>query len=102
MISFAARLRVPAHAETADRSRPFAFFHAALDVFITSSVAGSIANVMGALLTIGTLLLVPLVGRENVSGRDRVSEYRHNTSSSYATESRRRVGSFPTPVPRAS
>lgn len=51
-----------------------ALFHAALDVFITSPIATALPNVMGALLTVGTLLLVPIFGRENLSGRARVIE----------------------------
>jgi hypothetical protein len=36
-----------------------ALFHAALDIFIGSPVATAVPNVMGALLTLGTLLLNP-------------------------------------------
>jgi membrane protease YdiL (CAAX protease family) len=49
-----------------------ALFHAALDVFITSPVAPALPNVMGALLTIGTIVLIPVFGRENLSRRPRV------------------------------
>ena len=39
-----------------------ALFHAALDIFIGSPVAAAVPNVMGALLTVGTLLLIPTLG----------------------------------------
>jgi uncharacterized protein len=51
-----------------------ALFHAALDVFITSPVAAQLPNVMGALLTVGTLLLIPVFGRQDLSRRPRVIE----------------------------
>ena len=53
-----------------------ALFHAALDIFMTSPVVSSdfLPNIMGALLTIGTLLLIPVFGRENLSRRPRVVE----------------------------
>jgi hypothetical protein len=49
-----------------------ALFHAALDVFITSPVAPALPNAMGALLTIGTIILIPVFGRENLSRLPRV------------------------------
>ena len=51
-----------------------ALFHAVLDIFIGSPVAAPLPNVMGALLTVGTLLLIPVFGRENLSRRPRVIE----------------------------
>jgi membrane protease YdiL (CAAX protease family) len=51
-----------------------ALFHAALDIFISSPVAAPLPNVMGALLTVGTLLLIPVSGRRNLSWRPRVME----------------------------
>ena len=51
-----------------------ALFHAALAIFFTSPVApgNALPNVMGALLTMGTLLLIPVFGRTNLSRRSRV------------------------------
>jgi hypothetical protein len=51
-----------------------ALFHASLDIFINSPVAAPLPNVMGALLTVGTILLIPVFGRQNLSGRTRVIE----------------------------
>ena len=51
-----------------------ALFHAALDIFITSPIAPELPNLMGALLTVGTLLLIPVVGRHDLSRRPRVIE----------------------------
>jgi membrane protease YdiL (CAAX protease family) len=51
-----------------------AFFHAALDIFIGSPVAAQLPNVMGALLTVGTLLLIPVYARTNLSRQHRVVE----------------------------
>jgi hypothetical protein len=48
--------------------------HAGIDVFITSPVAASLPNVMGALLAVGTALLIPAFGSENLSRRPRVVE----------------------------
>jgi membrane protease YdiL (CAAX protease family) len=42
-----------------------AIFHAALDIFIGSPVAAAVPNVMGALLTVGTLLLIPTLRHES-------------------------------------
>jgi len=50
-----------------------ALFHAALDVFMSSPVAPGIENVMGALLTIGTVLIVPTFGAESLSRRGKVN-----------------------------
>jgi len=49
-----------------------AFFHAALDIFIGSPIAAELPNVMGALLTVGTLLLIPVFGRQDLSRHLRV------------------------------
>jgi membrane protease YdiL (CAAX protease family) len=49
-----------------------ALFHAVLDIFITSPVAPDLQSVMGALLTIGTLLLIPVFGAENLARRPRI------------------------------
>jgi hypothetical protein len=46
-----------------------AFLHAALDIFMTPSVSPQLPNVMGALLTTGTLLLIPIVGSLNLARR---------------------------------
>jgi hypothetical protein len=43
-------------------------------IFITSPVAAQLPNVMGALLTVGTLLLIPVFGSQNLSRRPRVIE----------------------------
>jgi uncharacterized protein len=51
-----------------------ASFHAALDIFITSPVSPYVPNVMGALLTIGAVGLVPVVGSEHLARRPRVIE----------------------------
>jgi len=51
-----------------------ALFHAALDVFMTSPVAPGIENVMGALLTIGAVLIVPVFGAESLSKRGKVTD----------------------------
>jgi uncharacterized protein len=51
-----------------------ALFHAALDIFISSPVAPPLPNVMGALLTVGTLLLILIVGRRDLSRRSRIIE----------------------------
>lgn len=51
-----------------------ALFHASLDVFTTSPVAPDLPNAMGALLTIGALLIIPVFGRENLARRPRVVE----------------------------
>jgi membrane protease YdiL (CAAX protease family) len=51
-----------------------ALFHAALDIFISSPVAAPLPNVMGALLTVGTLVLIPVLGRLDLSRRPRVVE----------------------------
>ena len=48
-----------------------ALFHAALDIFIASPVAAELPNVMGALLTVGTLLLIPVFGRQNLARQPR-------------------------------
>jgi uncharacterized protein len=53
-----------------------ALFHAALDIFMMSPVAPSLVNVMGAILTMGTVLLIPIFGRESLSRRPRVVEPR--------------------------
>ena len=47
---------------------------AALDIFFTSPVAAQLPNVMGALLTVGTLSLIPVFGRQNLARRPRVVE----------------------------
>ena len=54
-----------------------ALFHAALDVFITSPVTAALPTVMGALLTVGTLLLIPVFGGENLARPRRVIEHHH-------------------------
>jgi len=51
-----------------------AIFHGVLDVFMTSPVAPQIATVMGAILTVGTIVLVPLFGATNLARRPRVTE----------------------------
>lgn len=51
-----------------------ALFHALLDIFISSPVAAPLPNVMGALLTVGTLLLIPISGSRDLSRRPRVIE----------------------------
>jgi membrane protease YdiL (CAAX protease family) len=51
-----------------------ALFDAALDIFISSPVAAPVPNVMGALLTVGTLVLIPVLGRRDLSRRPRVVE----------------------------
>jgi membrane protease YdiL (CAAX protease family) len=51
-----------------------ALFHAALDVFMTSPVAPGIEKVMGALLTIGAALIVPVYGAESLSRRGKVTD----------------------------
>jgi hypothetical protein len=51
-----------------------ALFHAALDIFISSPVAAPLPNVMGALLTVGALLVIPVFGRRDLSRRPRVIE----------------------------
>ena len=51
-----------------------ALFHAALDIFISSPVAAPLPNVMGALLTVSTLLLIPVSGRRDLSWGPRVIE----------------------------
>jgi uncharacterized protein len=51
-----------------------ALFHAALDIFISSPVAAPLPNVMGALLTVGTLLLILISGRRDLSWRSRITE----------------------------
>jgi hypothetical protein len=51
-----------------------ALFHAALDVFMTSPVAPGIEKVMGALLTIGAALIVPVDGAESLSRRGKVAD----------------------------
>jgi membrane protease YdiL (CAAX protease family) len=53
-----------------------ALFHGALDIFITSPVAPELQSVMGALLTIGTLLLIPVFGAENLAQGQRIVEHR--------------------------
>jgi membrane protease YdiL (CAAX protease family) len=50
-----------------------ALFHGALDIFMMSPVAPGLTNVMGALLTVGTLLLIPVFGRQNLARRPRVT-----------------------------
>lgn len=50
-----------------------AFFHASLDVFMTASVSPQLPGTMGALLTIGTLALVPVLGPRNLAFRLRVT-----------------------------
>jgi hypothetical protein len=50
-----------------------AFFHAAIDIFMTSLVSPYVPNVMGAMLTIGALALIPVFGTQNLA-RDRVVE----------------------------
>ena len=51
-----------------------ALFHAALDIFIASPVSGQLASVMGALLTLGTLALIPTFGAENLARKPRIVE----------------------------
>ena len=51
-----------------------AFFHAPLDVFMTPSASLHLVSVMGALLTVGALVLVPLVGSQHLALRVRVIE----------------------------
>ena len=51
-----------------------ALFHAVLDIFISSPVAAPLPNVMGALLTVGTLLLIPISRRRDLSWRPRIIE----------------------------
>lgn len=51
-----------------------AIFHAVLDIYFTSPVAVALPNVMGALLTVGALLLIPVFGRVNLAWRPRVVE----------------------------
>lgn len=48
-------------------------FHAVLDILITSPVAPDIQSVMGALLTIGTLFVIPMFGAENLARRPRIT-----------------------------
>jgi membrane protease YdiL (CAAX protease family) len=50
-----------------------ALFHGALDIFMMSPVAPGLTNVMGALLTVGTLLLIPVFGHQNLARRPRVT-----------------------------
>lgn len=50
-----------------------AFFHAALDIFMTSPVSPQLPNAMGALLTIGTVPLIPIVGPQHLARRQRVT-----------------------------
>ena len=57
-----------------------ALFHAVLDVYFVSPVAKTLPNVMGALLTVGTLLLIPVFGRENLARWPRVMESREGES----------------------
>jgi hypothetical protein len=49
-------------------------FHAALDIFITSPVSPNPPNVMGVLLTIGTIVLIPIVGTQHLAVTPRVTE----------------------------
>jgi hypothetical protein len=49
-----------------------ALFHATLDIFISSPVAATLPNLMGALLTVGALLLIPVFGHRELSRRPRV------------------------------
>ena len=51
-----------------------AIFHGVLDIFMTSPVAPYVATAMGAILTIGTIALVPLFGPSNLARRARVTE----------------------------
>jgi hypothetical protein len=51
-----------------------ALFHGALDIFINSPVAAGVPNVMGAVLTIGTLLVIPVFGPEDLAKTPRVFE----------------------------
>jgi len=51
-----------------------ALLHASLDIFITSPVAPALPNVMGALLTMSTLLLIPAFGRRDLSWRPRATD----------------------------
>ena len=65
---------VPLFAFSPGRSSLGALFHAALDIFISSPVAATLPNVMGALLTVGTLLLILICGRRDLSWRSRITE----------------------------
>jgi uncharacterized protein len=49
-----------------------ALFHATLDVFMMSPVSADLQNVMGALLTVGALLLIPAFGGEHLAHRARI------------------------------
>ncbi len=49
-----------------------AVFHASLDVFFMSPVAPGLSNVMGAVITIASLALIPLFGRQNLSRHARI------------------------------
>jgi membrane protease YdiL (CAAX protease family) len=51
-----------------------AVFHAALDIFIMSPVSPSLPNIMGAIITLGALLLIPVFGAANLSDRQRIVE----------------------------
>jgi membrane protease YdiL (CAAX protease family) len=51
-----------------------AIFHGVLDIFMTSAVAPQVATAMGAILTIGTIALVPLFGPTNLARRARIVE----------------------------
>jgi membrane protease YdiL (CAAX protease family) len=51
-----------------------ALFHAALDVFIGSPTGGDVvANVMGAFVVVGALMIPRLLGRENLSRSPKVT-----------------------------
>jgi membrane protease YdiL (CAAX protease family) len=51
-----------------------AVFHGVLDIFMTSPVVPNVASVMGAILTIGTVALVPLFGPSHLARQTRTIE----------------------------
>jgi uncharacterized protein len=51
-----------------------AIFHGVLDIFMTSPVVPHIATAMGAVLTIGTVALIPLFGPSHLARRRRTIE----------------------------
>jgi hypothetical protein len=51
-----------------------AIFHGVLDIFMTSPVVPRIATAMGAILTIGTVALVPLFGPTHLARHERTIE----------------------------
>jgi uncharacterized protein len=51
-----------------------AAFHATLDILITPAVSPLLPNVMGAVLTIGSVLVIPLAGPRHLARRSRIVE----------------------------